>query len=65
MSVLNETFVINMNGQEVVVIFNPSDESPFRKTDSGNMSMTVDGNTTDYPYVKTSFIPLPFQWPKK
>ena len=26
---------------------------------------TVDGTTKDYPYTKTSFVPLPFQWPVK
>jgi hypothetical protein len=65
MSQLTESFVIIMDGREVVVFFNPSDESPFRKIDVGNASITVDGVTRDYAYTKTSFVPLPFQWPKK
>ena len=64
MSQLSETFVLKMDGREVIVIFNPKDESPMRKTDVGNASITVDGTTTDYEYTKTSFVPLPFAFPK-
>ena len=59
----NDKKTITMNGQEVEVEFIPNSANPLRKVDTGIMRMTLGGVVTEWPYVTTSFLPLPFPDP--
>ena len=57
---MTETFVFEMNGQKVEFMYVPSNESPFKKADTGTAVVTSGGvKLGDFPCEKTSFVPFP------
>jgi len=56
-----EVYEININDQKVEITFTPNNENPFRKSDAGTATVKTNGvSSGDFPYQRTSFIPLPF-----